>query len=183
MVHLFEAVRLPVNYLQPSFHLSEKLRSGARVIKRYRPSATPCERVMQDATIPAWKKEEISECRAGLDPVALPRSIREAQSAIATMSSLQPLEFPYLENLVRFLVRLPSMWQEGEARLTHKARARSHLRGGTRKDPFEGAWCDMLRRLERDPGTIAKDLMPRLSDAPSREIQRCPVATPLANIK
>ena len=35
MVHLYKAVRLHVNYFQPSFKLLEKVRDGARVIKRY----------------------------------------------------------------------------------------------------------------------------------------------------
>ena len=35
MVHLYKAVRLHVNYFQPSFKLLEKIRDGARVIKRY----------------------------------------------------------------------------------------------------------------------------------------------------
>ena len=42
MVHLYQAVRLLVNYFQPSFKLLEKIRDGAKVIKRYSPPATPC---------------------------------------------------------------------------------------------------------------------------------------------
>ena len=163
MVHLYKAVRLHVNYFQPSFKLLEKLRDGARVIKRYSPPATPCDRVMRDDTISAWTKEELSEYRAGLDPVALLRSIREAQSALAAMSSPQPLETPHGESIDRFLARLPGLWQEGEARPTHKARVRPPRHWRTRKDPFEGVWCDVLMRLERDLDTTAKDLMARLS--------------------
>ena len=53
MVHLYQAVRLHVNYFQPSFKLLEKIRDGARVIKRYSPPATPCDRLMQGDTITA----------------------------------------------------------------------------------------------------------------------------------
>ena len=35
MIHLYKAVRLHVNYFQPSFKLPEKIRDGARAIKRY----------------------------------------------------------------------------------------------------------------------------------------------------
>ena len=42
MVHLYQAVRLLVNYFQPLFKLLEKIRDGAKVIKRYSPPATPC---------------------------------------------------------------------------------------------------------------------------------------------
>ena len=53
MVHLYKAVRLHVNYFQPSFKLLEKIRDGAGVIKRYSPPATPCDRLMQGDTITA----------------------------------------------------------------------------------------------------------------------------------
>ena len=46
MVHLYQAVRLFVNYFQPSFKLLEKILDEAKVIKRYSPPAKPCHRVM-----------------------------------------------------------------------------------------------------------------------------------------
>ena len=69
MVHLYKAVRLNVNYFQPSFKLLEKIRGGAKAIKRYSPPATPCDRVMQHDEISATVKKQLRECRAGLDPV------------------------------------------------------------------------------------------------------------------
>ena len=90
MVHRYKAVRLHVNYFQPSFKLLEKFRDGARVIKRYSPPATPCDRLMQHDETSVVVKNELREYRAGLDPVTLLRSIREAQSAMAAMSSPQP---------------------------------------------------------------------------------------------
>ena len=93
MVHLYQAVRLHVNYFQPSFKLLEKTRDGARVIKRYSPPATPCDRLMQHDETSVVVKNELREYRTGLDPVALLRSIREAQSAMAAMSSPQPRGF------------------------------------------------------------------------------------------
>ena len=35
----------------------------------------------------------------------------------------------------------------------------------TRKDPFEGVWCEVLLWLEKDPDTNAKDLLARLREA------------------
>ena len=165
MVHLYKAVRLHVNYFQPSFKLLEKIRDGARVIKRYSPPATPCDRLMQDDTITAKTKEELNAYRAGLDPVALLRSIREAQSAMAAMSSTQLQEAPHSESTDRFLARLPNLWQQGEARLTHKARVRPPRHWRTRKGPFEGMWSDVLLWLQKDLDTNAKDLLARLRSA------------------
>ena len=135
---------------------------------------------MQYDTIAARTKEELSEYRPRLDPVALLRSIREAQSALASISSLEPQETVSGESLERFLARLPSLWQQGEARPTHKARVRPPRHWRTRKDPFEGVWCDVLIWLEKDPDTNAKDLLARLckaqpdrfGDAQLRTLQR-----------
>ena len=40
--HLFGAVRLYVNFFQPSFKLLEKTRQGAKVANRHLKPATPC---------------------------------------------------------------------------------------------------------------------------------------------
>ena len=114
MVHLYQAVRLQVNYFQPSFKLLEKIRDGARVIKRYSPPATPCDRLMQHDETSVVVKNQLREYRAGLDPVALLRSTREAQSAMAAMSSPQPQGVPHSESIDRFLARLPNLWQQGK---------------------------------------------------------------------
>ena len=135
---------------------------------------------MQYDTVAARRKEELSEYRSGLDPVALLRSIREAQSALEAISSPEPQETVSGESLERFLARLPILWQQGEARPTHKARVRPPRHWRTRKDPFEGVWCDVLLWLEKDPGTNAKDLLTRLrtahpdrfGDAQLRTLQR-----------
>ena len=79
---------------------------------------------MQHDDVNARVKDALREYRAGLDPVALLSSIREAQSAMAAMSSPQLQEAPHGESIDRFLARLPSLWQLGEARPTHKARVR-----------------------------------------------------------
>ena len=165
MVHLYKAVRLHMNYFQLSLKLLEKIGDGARVIKRYSPPATPCDRGMQHDKISATVKKELREYRAGLDPAVLLSSIREAQSAMAAMSSPQLQETPHGESIDRFPARLPTLWQQGEARPTHKARVRPPRHWRTRKDPFEGVWCDVLLWLQKDPGTNAKDLLARLRSA------------------
>ena len=46
MAHLYGAVRLYVNYFQPSFQLLAKSRNGGSVTKRYSKPATPCDRLL-----------------------------------------------------------------------------------------------------------------------------------------
>ena len=110
-------------------------------------------------------KNELREYRAGLDPVALLRSIREAQSAMATMSSPQPRGTPHGESIDRFLASLPNLWQQGEARPTHRDQVRSTRHWRTRKDPFEGVWRHVLLWLQKDPDTNARDLLAKLREA------------------
>ena len=76
-----------------------------------------------------------------------------------------PQETVYGESLDRFLARLPSQWQQGEVRPTHKVRARPPRHWRTRKDPFEGVWCDVLLWLQKDPDTNAKVLLAKLGQA------------------
>ena len=100
--------------------------------------------------------------------------------ALAAISSPQPQETVYGESLDRFLARLPSLWKQGEARPTHQARIRLPRHWRTRKNPFEGVWCDVLLWLQKEPDTNAKNLLARLckahpgrfGDAQLRTLQR-----------
>ena len=165
MVRMYQAVRLHVNYFQPSFKLLEKVRDGARVIKRYSPPATPCDRLTHHDGTSAVVKNELREYRVGLDPVARLRSIREAQSWVAAMSSPQPQGVPLGESINRFLASLPNLWRQGEARPTHRDQVRSPRHWRTRKDTFGGFWRDVLLWLQNDPDTNARDLLAKLREA------------------
>ncbi len=101
---------------------------------------------------------------------------------MATMSSPQPLETPHVKSIDRFFARLPSVWQKAEARFTLKARVRPVRHWRTRKDPFEGAWCDVLLWLERDPDTTAKDLISRSSDAHRKRFSDAQLRTPQSRV-
>ena len=85
LAQLYGAVRLYVNFFQPSFKLAEKTRHGARVTKRYLPPATPCERLLAHAGVCQQTKQELRDRRDRLDPLALLHRIREAQSALAAI--------------------------------------------------------------------------------------------------
>ena len=98
---------------------------------------------------------------------------------MAAMSSPQVQETPHRESIDRFLARLASLWQQGEARPTHKARVRPPRHWRTRKDPFEGVWCDVLLWLQKDPDTNAKDLLAKLRGL-SGPVQRRPAANAAA---
>ena len=68
MAHLYRAVRQYVNYFQPSFKLVEKTRHGSRIVKRYSPPATPCDRLMQHDAVSMEMKAALSEYRGQVGP-------------------------------------------------------------------------------------------------------------------
>ena len=162
IAHLHGAMRLYVNYFQPSFKLVGETRNGSAVTKRYSPPATPCDRVLSHEAVSAQGKALLVRHRATLDPVALLHTIREAQSALAAIVSPETQPTPRSESLERFLARLPNRWLEEHAHADRKRRVQPPRTWRTRKDPFEGVWCDVLGWLQEDPDATAVALLGRL---------------------
>lgn len=162
LAHLYGAVRLYVNYFQPSFKLLEKTRNGAKVTKRYDKPATPCDRLLSHDTVRVEIKDALREQRAKLDPVALLHNIREAQATLAALASPERLVAPTRESLEQFLSKLPGLWRLGEVRPTHSPRPKRQRTWRTRKDPFEGVWSDVLLWLQQEPDATAKELFVKL---------------------
>ncbi|SCB55830.1 hypothetical protein GA0061098_105611 [Bradyrhizobium shewense] len=78
MGRLYAAVRLYINFVQPSFKLKEKRREGANVIKRNHPR-TPYERVLAHRKVTEAVKKRLRDQYRSLDPVALLAQIRTTQ--------------------------------------------------------------------------------------------------------
>ena len=162
LVQLYRALRLYVNCFQPSFKLLEKNRVGSATLKRYSPPATPCDRLLQHQAVSDETKEQLTQHRATLDPVALLHAIREAQAALMSVSSPDHSEPAQQESLEQFLSQLPTLWQQGENRPTHAPRTRGSRHWRTRPDPFEGVWQDILGWLETEPDITARTILDRL---------------------
>ena len=169
LVQLYQSLRLYVNYFQPSFKLLEKNRGGSATVKRYSPPATPSDRLLEHQAVTGEIKEQLSQCRASLDPVALLHCIREAQAALVAVSSPDRGDPAQQESLEQFLSQLPTLWQQGENRPTHAPRTRGPRHWRTRPDPFEGVWQDILGWLGTEPDINARTILDRLcSDRPDR---------------
>ncbi len=177
MAHLHGSIRLYVNYFQPSFKLVEKTRNGSTMIKRYSSLATPCDLVVGHEAVTSEAKEALRHQRATLDPVALLHSIREAQSALAAIGSPELRPTPKGESLERFLAGLPSRWMEEQEQANGSRRAKAPRTWRTRKDPFEGVWCDVLNWLQDDPDASAVALLDRLQVADPGRFSRAHLRT------
>ena len=162
LAHLYGAVRLYVNYFQPSFQLLTKSRNGGSVTKRYSKPATPCDRLLDRDDVSEETKLRLRRSRGELDPISLLHSIRESQSTLATVSAPESGTMPDGESLEAFLSQLPDLWRQGEVRPTHARTARGPRTWRTRPDPFEGVWCELLDWLQQQPDTTAADLLGRL---------------------
>ncbi len=135
IAHLYGAMRLYVNYLQPSFKLVDKTRNGSAVVKLYSSPATPCDRALWHDAVSIEAKTTLSERRATLDPVVLLHTIREAQSALASIVFPELGSDPRLESQDRCLARLPDLWleeQENVGRNPGVSPPRTWRRGRTR---------------------------------------------------
>ena len=165
LAQLYQAVRLYVNYFQPSFKLLSKTREGAKVKKSYHKPLTPCERLLGQASVSEAIKEQLRTEAASLDPLELLHRIREAQTAVAALVSGELSHGPERQSLEQFLAKLPQLWRDGEARPTHRQRPRQARTWRTRKDPFEGVWPEILLWLQQDPDATGKSLLGRLEEA------------------
>jgi hypothetical protein len=162
LARLFQAVRLFVNYFQPSMKLRSKIREGAKIKKTYHKPATPCERLLGHASVAAAVKEELRSEQGRLDPLELLQRIRDAQAALAALSSGDLGGGQERESLEQFLAGLPELWRQGEARPTHRESAPSPRVWRTRQDPFEKVWPEILLWLQEEPDATAKALLERL---------------------
>jgi hypothetical protein len=164
---LYTSARLFVNFFQPSFKLLSKTRDGAKVIKRYHPPATPCERLVEREDISEACKEQLRQTLAALDPVRLLGEIREGQRVLAQLEvgvahveTIQPAQ-----DLGGFVASLSTVWRDGEARPTHRKRSNGPRTYRTRVDPFEAVWPQVEQWLHERPEASAKDLFLRLQES------------------
>src|SRR4051795_940070 len=86
LARLYAAMRLFVNFFQPSFKLASKARDGAVVRKRYHLPATPCQRLLADPRTNEDVRHRVNELRATLDPVRLLQQIRAAQQQLVDIA-------------------------------------------------------------------------------------------------
>lgn len=164
LARLYAAMRLFVNFFQPSFKLAAKAREGAQVRKRYHPPATPCERLLANPRTSEEVRRRVNELRATLDPVRLLQRIRAAQHQLVEIAD-QPAPTdavkPTLPTLEQFLAGLRTAWQEGEARPTSAPKAKpKRLR--RRPDPFAAVTSTLRGWFEAEPWHTSRELLERL---------------------
>jgi hypothetical protein len=126
IARLYGASRLFVNFFQPSFKLAGKERDGAKVVKRYHPPQTPCERLLHADSIPMAAKNKLREISTELDPLKLLEEMRAVQAYLAALADGEtpPPIISEPPNLAAFVASLSSAWHAGEIRPTFSVEAK-----------------------------------------------------------
>jgi hypothetical protein len=158
---LYGATRLYVNFFQPSFKLLEKTREGATVRKRSSKPTTPADRLLDHRLVSDGDKKNLRATLNQLDPLVLLHRIRDAQAALASISSPERGARPG-QDLDDFLAQLSRLWKAGEVRPTHRGPQKVPRYWRTKPDPFEDTWPEVLYWLSEDPDATAKSLFERL---------------------
>ena len=166
LARLYAVARLYVNFFQPSFKLTSKIREGSRVIKRYSAPATPCDRILASGCLDEAGAAKLRQRLSTLDPVALLYEIRTAQEALAAYVATGSAPTQAAgdgHDLDTFVRGLATAWKSGETRPTHRRKASAPHWWRSRADPFEHTWPTVEQWLQSEPGVSAKDLMHRLA--------------------
>jgi len=168
LVELYRAVRLYVNFFQPSMKLRTKTRTGSRVRRTYGPAQTPFQRVLASGVLDLSNERRLKAIYRALDPVRLLRQLETLQEALwrhamfrtrgsAPTGGLLALRFDLGtcgagtdEATAETIVRLR---QDGtpkrKYRRTQKSKGPRTYR--SRPDPFAAVWDEVCRWLTTQP--------------------------------
>jgi hypothetical protein len=182
---LYQALRLYVNFFQPSVKLRTKHRQGAKVQRQYDAARTPFQRLSEAGCMTDAKKTHVAAIYAALDPVRLLQQIQALQDALWRHAIPWPTGQPDLaptnapEQAIRFeptacvgRAHAPSFMSEmepehppmltpseGRKRKYQKSKRPRHPRvHRTRLDPFEAVHTELHDRFLAHPNQTTKNL-------------------------
>ena len=163
LARLYAAMRLFVNYFQPSFKLVGKAREGAKVRKRYHAPATPYQRLLAEPRLADEAKRRLEAVFVTLDPVKLLSEVRTAQAQLVEIADGMAAETgaPDGPTLEEFLASLRTAWRQDEVRPTARKRE-TGKRGRRRPDPFAAVAAQLREWFEAEPWRTSRELLDRL---------------------
>ncbi len=183
LVELYRALRLYVNFFQPSMKLKDKHRDGASVRRTYDTAQTPFERLCTSGVLSDAVRERLETIFMTLDPMRLLQQIGRLQDALwqhAVVGSLWP---PRGETsataLLSFSIGACGMADPGTTfqtgattatdspimqrkRTYHRKQPQLPRWWRTRVDPFVDVWTEIEQWLEAQPERTAKSIFVEL---------------------
>jgi len=185
LAELYRAVRLYVNFFQPSLKLRTKRRTGAHVHRTYDPARTPFQQVLATDVLPLDRRGQLDAIYTALDPVRLLRQIETLQDALwrhavfgrssSPVSGTPPSPSPAVPFDARAcgLAGAPAaetgvaMPRGRRERTTRKPLGPRTYR--TRVDPFAEVWDEVAVWLTARPERTARSVFDELrARAPGR---------------
>lgn len=178
LTELYRALRLYVNFFQPSVKLKLKRRDGGHVQRQYDAARTPFQRLQAAGTLTTDASDRLERIFAALDPVRLLHQIQALQDALwkhaipwPTTSAdpapgtvgPAPLRFETDACVATATSISPLPASRDEERRYHRAERKMGPRTyRTRKDPFEEVHAELHAWLLDAPELTGKALLARL---------------------
>jgi len=179
LAELYRAVRLYVNFFQPSMKLRTKTRTGSRVRRTYGPAQTPFQRVLASGVLDVSNQRRLMAVYRALDPVRLLRQLETLQEALWRHAlfrsrigppSTAPLAVPFdlrasglgVDGMtIDEAVGLPTgTRQRRKYRRSEKFKGPRTYR--TRRDPFETVWEEVCQWLVVQPERTGRSVFDEL---------------------
>jgi hypothetical protein len=178
LAELYRAVRLYVNFFQPSMKLRTKTRNGSRVRRMYGPAQTPFQRVLASRVLDAASERRLTAVYRALDPVRLLNQLESLQEALWRHAMFRTHGHSLISDLVaqfnlaacggtsdevtaETLIQLrPDGTPRRKYRRTEKSKGPRLYR--TRKDPFETVWDEVCAWLTTQPERTGKSVFDEL---------------------
>ena len=178
LTELYEALRLYVNFFQPSMKLLSKEKTGGRTTKRYDTARTPYQRVLDSSAVGEVQKSNLGAFYARLDPVGLLGQLERLQDQFWAYAHQRgkpcvpsvPTEVTGQQTLLATAIPKlictppPTTPQLHAARQSSTRTYRRTRRPAvprtwrTRIDPFAAVWGQIQIQLGIDPTRTAKEL-------------------------
>jgi hypothetical protein len=185
LTEVYRAVRLYVNFFQPSMKLKEKHREGGRVTRTYQVAQTPWQRLQTEGTLTAETRTRLTTIYEVLDPVQLLEQLTTLQTALWPHAVLPGIDrFPNSEATIRFrnppdtrttsdegdcAAPAPSIVLDPTAPPAKRKYRRTKPRKGPRTyrirpDPFADVWGEVSAWLAATPERTAKSILVELQE-------------------
>ena len=191
LVELYRALRLYINFFQPSMKLLTKHRDGSKVQRKYDLAQTPLQRLLAASVLTAEARTRLQKVYQSLDPVRLLQQIVVLQDALWQMAVLRTPTSPAAEQTPTIFTETrfnraacglgaeaagdaspasadtktaaPSVTGEHRSRRYHRTKQLQGPRTWrTRPDPFEPVWDEVCQWLAGNPGLTAQSVLSEL---------------------
>lgn len=187
LTELYRAVRLYVNFFQPSMKLKKKVRESSKVHRTYHDAQTPFQRVLTSDYGNTKRSGKLRHIYQALDPIRLLKQLETLQDALWQHSILldgvhssgnigfiekRDISFKinmcslfgkYEESYVsEEIVIRPAEGKKRKYRKRQKPRVPHYWR--TREDSFKNVWEEISKWLENNPERTATSLLSDLQN-------------------